>query len=78
MEKEKKERKGEIDFLKKKITYYNFILSRKKEKDNSPIKMAARNTTLWEARINMMDTSRKQYRLEKIIFSLKSRIYLLK
>ena len=29
--------------------------------------MAARNTILWEARLNMVDTSRKQYRLEDTI-----------
>lgn len=37
--------------------------SRKKGKENSPLKMAARNTNLWEARINMMDRSCKQNRL---------------
>ncbi|CAF5076685.1 unnamed protein product [Rotaria magnacalcarata] len=34
----------------------------KKKKDDTPLKMDARNTTLWEARLNIADTSRKHCR----------------
>ena len=56
----KKERKGKFTFPNN--INYSRGYHRKKGKENAPLKMAARNATLWEARINMTDTAFKQNR----------------
>ncbi len=36
-----------------------------KAKEEAAIKMGIHNSNLWEAQLNIMDLSRKHYRLEK-------------
>ena len=64
VEKAKKERRGEEKqrrFLR--ISNHLFRFSKKvQEKEENAVKTGIHNSNLWEARLNLMDLSRKHYR----------------
>jgi hypothetical protein len=63
LEKGKKEKKGKRLFIS--CQYEDHFYSKKtQEKEESAIKMGIHNSNLWEARLNLMELSRKHYRFE--------------
>jgi hypothetical protein len=52
-------------FLIKNNYQSNFSSKKAEEKEEAAIKMGIHNSNLWEARLNIMDLSRKHYRLEQ-------------
>lgn len=64
MEKAKKERRGEENQRKCLLISNDLFRFSKKtqEKEENAVKTGIHNSNLWEARLNLMDLSRKHYR----------------